>query len=95
MAETAAPVRKRTPAKKSAPATAEPVTEATAEASEAEESTAVRTVVSYTEHAEGPTKNFGRFNPDAESGCRGTFYAPVVEGYRIVEVRTLIISEPV
>jgi len=94
MAETAAPARKRTPAKKAAPATAEPIVETTAEPA-GEESTAVRTIVSYTEHPEGPTKNFGRFNPDVESGCRGTFYAPVVEGYRIVEVRTLIISEPV
>lgn len=93
MAETAAPARKRAPAKKAAPATAEPIVEAVAGSTE--ESTAVRTIVSYGPSPKGDTKNFGKYDPIFESGCRGTFYAPLVEGYRIVEVRTLIISEPV
>lgn len=93
MAETAAPARKRAPVKKTAPATTEPVAETAG--SETEESTAVRTIVSYGPSPKGDTKNFGKYDPIFESGCRGTFYAPLVEGYRIVEVRTLIISEPV
>ena len=93
MAETAAPARKRTatPAKKvtEPTTTTVPSPEATVAPVEAQAATQVRTPVAYEPHPEGDTKNFARFNPVPESGCRGTLYVPL----GTVDVKTLLISE--
>jgi len=34
-------------------------------------------VLNLDEHPDGPTKSFARFQPPKNSGCVGTFYAPL------------------
>lgn len=75
--KTAAPARKRTPAKKVAPQAAAAVDETSAEAAEAQApvSEGERTTVTWN-HV-GNTKSWEKFQPPAGSGCAGNIYAPL------------------
>jgi hypothetical protein len=83
MPETTRPVRKRA---KAAAAKAAPVKTAVATPAAAAETGEQRTTVALV--PAGETKTYAKFSPPDDSGCVGTFYAPL----GTTDVRVLLIA---